>query len=196
MNSEQVTQYWIERGKTYVNEEMHAQEFYRSQEQLFLEVVEGFKPKHVLDVGCGFGRITKVLAGAMPNTQVVGFDVSSDQLANAWHRCGLLDNVDFFIHNVFLKEKIPPSPGRYDVAVCAEVLLHIPKEDIERVIRKILVAAPVLIHDVDPSWREEDAVSGHCVYHNYLGLYRRMDLTVRSVCSSEHTLLVVEGGKI
>lgn len=49
----------------------------------------------VADVGCGTGTAATVIAGAFPDSEVVGFDVSATLLEQARSRSGSLTNLEF-----------------------------------------------------------------------------------------------------
>src|SRR5262245_15124150 len=82
------TEYWLERGKTYVDEGLRLFTPYMEAQAAFIvETVRGFRPSTILDIGCGFGRVTKLLAEAMPNASITGFDLSPEQIKNAKDYC-------------------------------------------------------------------------------------------------------------
>lgn len=190
MTNEQVVAYWLERGVGYHEEARLEKEFYKEQERLFVDAVRFVRPRRsIVDVGCGFGRVTKVLAQAFPRSEVFGIDVSPDQLCEAEERCSGLRNACFYVHDLFSRERIKVG-GTYDVAVCAELLMHIPDASLDHVLSRILEVAPAMVHDVDPNWRRDDVVAKHCFYHDYLAMYEKMGLDVREVVDGQHKLLV------
>ncbi|MGA8739384.1 MAG: hypothetical protein WB501_10195, partial [Nitrososphaeraceae archaeon] len=59
-------EYWLERGKVYKQEFQYNKKF-KLQEQTLVEYLKKNIPfSTVLEVGCGFGRITKILLSAFP----------------------------------------------------------------------------------------------------------------------------------
>lgn len=184
-----INEYWLNRGKTYYSEERLKEQFYLDQEQLFLSVVLPLNPRSVLDVGCGFGRITKVLAEAMPETDFLGVDLSPDQLANARRACSSLDNVTFLEHDLYSAD---PLIGGFDVVVCCEVLLHHPDHALSAILRKIFRASRVLVHDVDPNWKKEDFAAEHCFFHDYGQIYADLGLHYSTIDRGEQRILVVK----
>ena len=183
-----VNGYWLERGKTYYKEERLKGQFYLDQEQLFLAVSLSLKPKYVVDVGCGFGRMTKVLAEAMPGSRFVGLDLSPHQIKNAKDSCRDLINVVFLQHDLCSDV---PLPRGFDLAVCCEVLLHHPHDAAIKVVQEILKSAQTLIHEVDPNWRREDFTAGHCFFHDYEQIYDDLGLTHRRIDDKGQRVLVV-----
>src|SRR5436189_3719477 len=97
MNSDfDVNRYWLERGATYLTEGL-PKDYHRLQERFLCDVLRaGQVPMgRVLELGCGFGRITRLLAGEFPRAQIHALDLSEDQLANARRLCAGCDNVTF-----------------------------------------------------------------------------------------------------
>lgn len=80
-----VNEYWLQRGWTYITEPRLAAEYYRAQERFLLGVLQcGRVPLgSILELGCGFGRITRLLARHFPEAKFTALDLSSDQLENA-----------------------------------------------------------------------------------------------------------------
>lgn len=48
-----------------------------------LAQVGGFSPRRVVDLGCGTGRLTRIIAERFPDAHVVGIDASAEMLAGA-----------------------------------------------------------------------------------------------------------------
>src|SRR5262245_51538644 len=122
-----VNQYWLKRGKSYIQEVL-PQDYHRAQERFLLDVLDaGRVPLHkVLEIGCGFGRITKLLVQRFPETQITALDLSPDQLANARHYCGEPVKITFQQYDFYSGAPFPGSS--YDAAVAVEVFLHHPQD--------------------------------------------------------------------
>lgn len=165
--------YWNHRGKTYIQEERLLDPFYRDQEEIFCAAVRTVKftgygqITRVLEVGCGFGRITRAIADGSVDMKFVGVDLSQDQVENAKKYCSGYP-ATFHQLDIMSFKPLPEA----DVIVACEVLLHIPKYVVRRVVMKLLASAPVLIHDFDPNWPKGRPVADHCFHHDYDRLYR------------------------
>ena len=66
-----VNQYWLERGETYFDEPL-PQTYHQLQERFLCDVLRaGRVPMaRVLELGCGFGRITRLLATRYPRAAI------------------------------------------------------------------------------------------------------------------------------
>jgi SAM-dependent methyltransferase len=83
-----------------------------------------FRPKRVLDFGCGVGRLLPALAAqAGPTGQVLGLDISDAMLAEARSNCDRLG-----VKNVTLArsdDELSEAEGDFDLVHSAIVLQHI-----------------------------------------------------------------------
>ena len=95
---------------------------HRSLARLIRHELESVEISTLLDVGCGDGSKLAML-GLRPDCRVVGVDVSEAALAlaRATFTTGVFQSLDVE------KEALP---GRFDVAICSEVLEHL-ESDVE-----------------------------------------------------------------
>lgn len=93
----------------------------------FLEVANPAKGQTVRDLGCGTGRAGKRLADC-------GLDVTQYDFAANCRDAGIgLPFVQHDLNNVI--------PGIADFAFCTDVLEHVPREQVKRVLRCVVAAA-------------------------------------------------------
>jgi ubiquinone/menaquinone biosynthesis C-methylase UbiE len=86
------------------------------------------RPRLALDLGCGPGHTTRLLAATTGATRTVGLDSSESFIAHA--RADAPDGVVFVEHNLM---DLPFPTGRVNLAYARFVLSHIPRPD--RVVR-------------------------------------------------------------
>lgn len=110
--------YWLEHGATYIDEFKHGPA-YAAQEAALLEALAGLKFDTVLEVGCGFGRITRLVYDAFKPRAYLATDVSQDALNNAAKYCEGRE-IQFRLRDL---DSFGATP-RYDLVICAEVLMH------------------------------------------------------------------------
>lgn len=165
-----VNKYWLERGRTYRDEKRTPPEFHRLQERFLLDVLERGKipMTRVLELGCGFGRITKLLAQQWPQAEVTALDLSLEQLANARQYCGDNRRVRFEQYDFYSGAPFPASS--YDAVVAIEVFLHHPDRVVVELLKRL---ATVAQHIVNIDWSEDWPWSTpeHVWVRDYRNLY-------------------------
>src|SRR5439155_12460115 len=118
-----VNQYWLRRGQNYLQENL-PHEYHRLQAGFLIDVLRASRipMNRILEIGCGFGRITRLLAETFPNAQITALDLSPDQLENARRYCSNSRNISFQQYDFYSGA---PFPGAaYDAVIAIEVFLH------------------------------------------------------------------------
>lgn len=184
------TAYWLERGKSYIGESARlSKQFYRDQEQFFCDTGADFKPKSILEVGCGFGRLTKRLNAAFPEALIAAIDLSDHQLVNAKAYCEDSPNLTFYRGDICDFATPFARDQTFDIALGCEVFLHLPY--VVQAITNLLSAAKVVIHDYDPATKPGDRTGPHCFAHDYERIYSDLGLSFVRKIRGEHGLMVV-----
>ena len=166
--------YWLERGKNYRLNFMYTDNF-RLQEKILLDYLEGISPfSTVLEVGCGFGRITKlILSNFSKICEYIATNLSPHQINEA----------EKYVNG--LRSSRPPQfivsdiqsldlKNKYDLVLASEVLMHVPPSDIERVIGKVVDISSRHVVDID--WYEEKLprkVAPYNFIHQYEKIYKQ-----------------------
>ena len=75
---------------------------------------EGLRPRTAVDLACGTGSVTKLLAGQ--GIETTGVDMSEEMLTVAWEKCMEMDNPPRFVCQRLEKLWLPRG---VDLAVCA-----------------------------------------------------------------------------
>jgi len=174
-------EYWYERGKRY-REEFRPNEKSALQEKILLHYLISISLSSsfstVLELGCGFGRITKLLLSNFPDIQeYTAIDLSSDQIENA--KEFVRSVIETKEHNplTFIVSDIQSfqNDKKYDLVISAEVLLHILPSEIEQVMNKIVNMSNEHVINID--WYQRKApqnVAPHNFIHQYEKIYRSM----------------------
>jgi len=174
-------EYWYERGKRY-REEFRPNEKSALQEKILLHYLINISLSSsfstVLELGCGFGRITKLLLSNFPDIQeYTAIDLSSDQIENA--KEFVRSVIETKEHNplTFIVSDIQSfqNDKKYDLVISAEVLLHILPSEIEQVMNKIVNMSNEHVINID--WYQRKApqnVAPHNFIHQYEKIYRSM----------------------
>lgn len=178
--------YWLHRGKGYIHEAHIESQFHRDQEKFLIRQLRSFTPKTILELGCGFGRVTAVMADEFPNADIMAFDVSPDQIDRAVH-----DYRRSKVHFVCADVTKIQHFLRFDVAVAIELFLHLHHHDLLKLVPTILKSCRVLIHDFDVN--PIDYKSRHITMHNYGEIYQSLGLMAETIIQEPFGLMVVRG---
>ncbi len=126
----------------------------------------------VLEIGCGFGRITKLILSHYPNIKkYTAMDISPDQINNAREYVrGVNDGIDiqFIVSNI----KSLEVSEKYDIVIAAEVLLHVLPSEIMEVITKLVSLSSRHIINVDYYQEKPTALAPHNFLHQYEKIYK------------------------
>jgi trans-aconitate 2-methyltransferase len=87
----------------------------------------------VLEIGCGHGAVTKLIAEKVQKGKVTALDISSESIANAKVNLKNFSNVNFLATNVTDYQ----TNDKFDIVVLSDVLEHIPIEYHDGLFKKI-----------------------------------------------------------
>ena len=162
-------EYWAERG-------------------ILIEYLKKYSFSSILEVGCGFGRITKLLLSNFPEiTDYYAFDLSSHQIENAKINITGMpksESVQFAVSDIQSFQ----APKKYDLVIASEVLLHILPSEIEQVIGKLMSLSNKYICNID--WYEEK-IPRNAAPHNFIHQYEKIYKSLSSI-ESVHRIPIVK----
>jgi SAM-dependent methyltransferase len=184
-------QYWTEQGKTY-KEQFRYNKNFKLQEQMLIDYLKrNFSPSSsltVLELGCGFGRITKLLLLNFPNIkEYLAVDLSQHQIENAKEYVRPQE--------IIIKKEGKANPDikflvsdiqslqvdkKYDLVIASEVLMHVLPSEINEVISKLVNLSDKHIVNID--WYEKQIpkrVAPHNFIHNYEEIYKNIPSITR-----------------
>jgi trans-aconitate methyltransferase len=147
-------EYWLKRGKEYMANFRHDKRL-QLQESMLLEYLRTFSFESVLEVGCGFGRITKLVILNFPDIRdYLAIDLSPDQIRNAqeYIKPALVNssiNLEFRVAEIQCMQ----VDRRYDLVLASSVLMHILPKDIVQVMTMLVRLAKKHVINID--WFEE-----------------------------------------
>lgn len=88
-------------------------------------VKAGLRRNHsVLEIGCGFGTITSLIARYLTQGKLVATDISKERIESCRRNLGKYKNASFVLTD--MTDFIPD--GKFDLIVLPDVLEHIPEE--------------------------------------------------------------------
>lgn len=169
-------EYWLARGKVYKEQFKYDPEK-RLQEDVLLDYLKTISPfpTTVLEIGCGFGRISDLVLSNFPDIkEYVAVDMSPEQLANAKSYVKKSDKIRFIesdIQSLQLDRK-------YDLVLAVSVLLHILPGEIEQVAGRLVSLSKRHVITVD---YYEDGPSRQLAPHNFMHRYEAIYQSLSSV---------------
>ena len=171
-------EYWLKRGKVYKEQFKYNKKF-QLQENMLIDylktALESFDT--VLELGCGFGRISRLMLSKFPDIkEYVAVDLSPDQIENA-KQYTKLSNDGAILKFIVSDIQSLDIDKKYDLVISCEVLLHILPSEIGSVIKKMVNMSNKHIVNID--WFEEvipKKVAPHNFIHQYQTLYKSTSL--------------------
>jgi len=170
-------EYWLARGKVY-KDKFKRNPDKQLQEEMLLDYLKGIGHfRTVLEVGCGFGRISKMILSNFPEIEeYVAVDMSPDQLENA-KRYVNSDKIWFIESDIQSLQ----ADKKYDLVIAVSVLLHVLPRDVDQVVAKLVSLSKLNVVNVD-YYEEGPArqVAPHNFMHHYGTIYKNLP-SVKSV---------------
>ena len=169
-----VSGYWKNRGGGYYeelkNETSSVKSLLKTQEKHVVELLQGKKFNSILEVGCGFGRYTKILYSLFKPEKYLAIDISKEQIENAKKYVNN-EKIEFQC----IKIQNFNSDQKFDLVFASEILMHINFEDIEEVIKKLSMFCKGSIVTIDLFEKEKIGSSskGYCFMHDYAKLFEK-----------------------
>ena len=164
-------EYWLARGKVYKDQFKRDPEKQLQEEMLldYLKSINHFRT--VLEVGCGFGRISKIILSNFPEIEeYVAVDMSPDQLEHA-KRYVNSEKISFIESDIQSLQ----VDKKYDLVIAVSVLLHVLPSDVDTVVAKLVTLSKKHVVNVD-YYEEGPApqVAPHNFMHDYGTLYKSL----------------------
>jgi len=190
-------EYWFKHGKTYKEEFQYNKKF-ELQEKILIGYLKNnlsVSPfSTVFELGCGFGRITKLLLSNFSNiTEYVAIDLSPHQIENAKKFVRpILEtkqqnlNLNFMVSSIqsFQIQK------KYDLVLASEVLMHVLPYEIVDIIRKLVGMSNEHVINID--WYEEPPAA-KAASHNFIHQYEKIYLNLSQVSGVNRIPIMKKG---
>jgi trans-aconitate 2-methyltransferase len=141
-------------------------ELFQGTSGSFLSEAVGFRPRLALDLGCGVGHTTRLLAEVLRPDRVVGVERSANFLSKA--RVAAPEEVSFVRHDV---TRAPlPHGGEADLIYARLLLSHLPdpEEVANEWLGQLAPGGLLLLDEVERIETEQP------VFREYLGILARM----------------------
>lgn len=123
--------YWEKNGGEKYFKSFHTSK--SRNENQFLDFIRVYKPKRILDIGCGYGRYLKSIRKEFPNIELYGSDISSTQIEYAKKYLSS-DNVNLFVSD---STKFNFQDNFFDLSIGYSIWEHIPHKNFEIIFNEI-----------------------------------------------------------
>jgi len=130
----------------------------------------------VLEIGCGFGRITRLLLSNFPEIkEYLAVDLSPDQIENAkqYLKSAIIHkNVDlrFIVSDIQSLQ----LDKKYDLVISSELLLHLPPIEIVEVMTKLAGLSNKHVINIDYFHETPTKLAPHNFLHQYEKIYNEI----------------------
>jgi len=161
--------YWLDRGKTLDKERLYDGIQFRIQEKILVDYLTKLNFSTVLELGYGFGRISKVILDSFPNiVNYTGIDISPHNQEKT-KRYVKSDKANFMVSTIqdFISET------KFDLVISVYVLMHVKPNDINKVLNKSISLSRK--HVINMDWFQKSKPSvhlGQAFIHNYKPIYK------------------------
>ena len=167
-------QYWRQEGKTY-QQNFKPNKHHKIHEKLLVDLLKRLEFSTVLEVGCGFGRITKLMLNNFKGIKEYdAIDLSPDQIENAKRYV----NSPLVKYQVSEIQAFNPNGKKYDLVLISEVLLHIMPSEIKAVMEKLISLSNKHVVNID---YYEDVQTLNLEEYNFLHQYEQIYKSIPNV---------------
>ena len=184
---------WNIRGKLLYTDNPYSKKEYKEQEQLILAYLKDLNFSSVLEVGCGYGRITKLIKQNFKIENYLATDLSDDLIKNASEYNKEFQDIQFkqsTIQSLDINKK-------FDLVIGTEVLQHILPRDIQSVAQKLVDMSKKHVINVDISYDKiPENLARHNFVHDYNEIYSKCseikNITEKKLGLLNHSLFHVQ----
>tara|TARA_B100000427_G_scaffold328671_1_gene342375 strand:+ start:1348 stop:1995 length:648 start_codon:yes stop_codon:yes gene_type:complete len=124
--------YWEKNGGKKYYDNFHSKDGERN-EKYFLNYISKHRPKKIIDIGCGYGRYLKVIKNKYPNIELVGTDISQNQIKFAKKYLSD-DSIKLIVSD---STKLNFKDKYFDLALTYSLWEHIPPKMFDKTFREI-----------------------------------------------------------
>lgn len=160
--------YWKKRGQKFEeeleNQPSYAKSFMKNQEKFVMKLLRRYKWKNILEIGCGSGRITRHLVTLPGIHKFVAIDISKELIDGARKNTS---NFSIEFHCTDLESFT--TDKKFDLVFSCEVLQHIPIEEVEGIMKKLVSFSDrkiILVESYEPE-KVGFSSGGYFYIHNY-----------------------------
>lgn len=153
-----------------------------------LEIINGFKPKSILEVGCGFGKNLDFLnKNTLYSAQLFGLDISESMLKKAKYyasndttlTCGDITNMPFYDNS-------------FDLVFTHGTLMHVSSNDLTKAIlelkrvakKDLIIMEEILWYNAEQK-KKNTPLNEYTFIHNYEEIIPNLGLKIKEIRKHE-----------
>lgn len=151
--------------------------------------LKNFKFKSVLELGCGYGRITKAILENFKIGKYHVVDISPENLTRTFK----IANGKVVVHEQDIRKL--EINGKFDLVIAIEVLMHIPVNDIEETIKRMYGKSNQLIVHLDYTGMPKFQLASHCFIHRYFDIHEKLGgeiVNVKPVLNTQSLFTIIK----
>lgn len=134
----------------------------------WIDFLKKLEFKTVLEYGCGFGWMAKLMLENFDIEEYVGIDISAGQINNSKKQG--LDKAKFY-HSEIIDFS---TEQKFDLVFGTGVLMHVPKKQIVPSFQKLNSFSKKYLMNMGTYYPVlEHKLARHCFNHNYKGIYTK-----------------------
>jgi len=172
-----LSEYWKNRGKTFsqeiINQPTYVQKYLQNQEDHIMKKIEVLNCESILEVGCGSGRLTKIIS-KLPNIRrYLAMDISPDLISKAQEEVKNT-NIDFQCVDLLEFQ----TNEKFDLVFSTEVIQHIEPNNVKNIISKLVSFSKhkVIFVESYDSLDTKPSKDAYFFRHNYQDIFQKLEL--------------------
>jgi len=189
-NDSNLKRYWKHRGTIYYSDSEKIESLdpqFKIQEKVLIECLKNISFDSCLEVGGGYGRISKIILENFKINNLTISDLSDKQIKNAkkFLQNDSINYVTSDIDSLNFEDK-------FELVIAITVLMHISDKDIVRSIRKLHELSSKYIIHLDAS--DFIAQSFHVFDHDYEKIHRMIDpnINIKTIKINKQKLFLIQ----
>lgn len=157
--------YWDANGPQIATQTISVE--HQAVEERLRALLPSLNVSSVLDVGCGQGRVAKLLKAVLPDAEYSGLDLGASQIAGTRK---IRPDGTFYHSRI---QDFEPD-RRWDLVLSSEVLMHVPPADMPAAAKMLKAAASkyvLLIEWIPDPWELTEPIAPWNWPHDYDALF-------------------------
>lgn len=155
--------YWEKRGRVFAKENPYSLHEYRKQEEEFVNYLKSIQFSSVLEFGCGYGRMSKIMLENFHPSRYVGIDISPDLIIEAKQLTSRFPDCRF--ENTAIQDF--KSDEKFDLVFGTEVLQHVKPSELDTMVDRLVGLSNKHIINLDVYNKNIRNMAKHNFIHDY-----------------------------